>query len=76
MGNKLTPVSPKELEKKIKKLGFEAIRQKGSHKFYMHPDGRTTTIVFHGNDKIGPVLLGKILKEIKITREEFQNLWI
>lgn len=72
--NRLAPISPKDLEKKIKKLGFEAIRQKGSHKFYLHPDGRTTTIIFHGNDKIGPVLLSKILREIKVTREEFKKL--
>ncbi|ODS39182.1 hypothetical protein BEH94_03150 [Candidatus Altiarchaeales archaeon WOR_SM1_SCG] len=71
---RLKPISPKNLEKKIKKLGFELIRQKGSHVFYRHPDGRTTSIPFHGNQEIGPVLLGKILKEIGLTREEFKNI--
>ena len=71
---RLKPISPKDLEKKITKLGFRAIRQKGSHVFYQHPDGRSTTIPFHGNYEIGPVLLGKILKEIKISREEFYRL--
>ncbi len=71
---RLTPISPKNLEKKIIKLGFRAIRQKGSHVFYRHQDGRTTSIPFHGNYEIGPVLLSKILKEIKVKREEFNQL--
>lgn len=71
---RMIPISPKNLEKKIIKLGFRPIRQKGSHVFYRHPDSRTTTIPFHGNHDIGPVLLSKILKEIKISREEFNQL--
>ena len=71
---RLIPISPKNLEKKIIKLGFRPVRQKGSHVFYKHPDGRTTSIPFHGNYEIGPVLLGKILREIKISREEFNQL--
>ncbi|ODS39319.1 MAG: hypothetical protein A7316_05850 [Candidatus Altiarchaeales archaeon WOR_SM1_86-2] len=70
---KLTPISPKRLEKKIKKPGFEPVRQKGSHVFYLHSDGRTTSIPFHGNQEIGPVLL-EILKEIELTREEFKSI--
>ena len=72
--SRLIPISPKNLEKKIIKLGFSPVRQKGSHVFYRHPDGRTTTIPFHGNYDIGPILLGKILKEIKINRDEFNKL--
>ncbi len=72
--NRLTPVSPKHLEKILLKLGFERIRQKGSHVYYRHSDGRRTTIPFHGNEEIGPVLLRKILKEIELAREEYQKL--
>ncbi len=54
-------------------MGFQPTRQKGSHVFYRHPDGRCTTIPFHGNQEIGTVLLCKILKEIKVGREEFEN---
>jgi len=46
--SRLTPISAKELEKKLIKLGFAPIRQKGSHVFYKHPDGRATSIPFHG----------------------------
>ncbi len=72
--SRLVPISPKSLEKKLIKLGFKSIRQCGSHVFYLHSDGRSTTIPFHGNREIGPVLLVKILKEIDISREEFYRL--
>ncbi|MEA3343130.1 MAG: type II toxin-antitoxin system HicA family toxin [archaeon] len=71
---RLIPISPKNLEKKIMKLGFRPVRQKGSHVLYRHPDDRTTSIPFHGNYDIGPVLLGKILKEIELNREEYNQL--
>ncbi len=70
---RLLPISPHKLEKILFQLGFQKIRQKGSHVFYSHQDGRYTTIPFHGNREIGPVLLKTILKEIKLEREDFQN---
>ena len=72
--SRLYPIPPKKLEKKLFSIGFEKIRIKGSHAFYRHPDGRSTTIPFHGNIEIGPVLLGKILKEIKVSRDEYVKM--
>ena len=70
---RLGPISPKKLEKVLLKMGFTPTRQSGSHVFYKHPDGRCTTIPFHGNYEIGVVLLCKILKETKVSREEFER---
>ena len=55
----------------LEREGFQALRQKGSHRFYQHPDGRTTVVPMHSNKKIGRGLLRAILKEIKMDREEF-----
>jgi len=71
---RLAPIRPQKLEKILFSLGFSPIRQKGSHVFYKHKDGRSTSIPFHGSYDIGPVLLGKILKEIDLSREEFFRL--
>lgn len=38
------PAKAKTLEKVAKKLGFEKLRQKGSHARWKHSDGRATTI--------------------------------
>jgi len=62
------------LEKIILKLGFIFIRQKGSHRFYRHPDGRYTTIPHHGNIDLGRPLIREILKQVEITTEDYQSL--
>jgi len=54
------------------KIGFKFIRQKGSHMFFDHPDGRTTVIPNHPGEKIDRGLLNKIIKhDLQMTREEF-----
>ena len=69
--SRLPLLSSLELCKVLKKLGFEEIRQKGSHKYFKHPDGRATVVPMHGNRDIGRGLLRKILNEIQLSREEF-----
>jgi len=71
---KLIPIKPEKLEKLIFSLGFTPLRQKGSHVFYKHLDGRYTTIPFHGAKEIKPNLLQRILKEISLDREEYVRL--
>jgi len=52
---KLPQIDAIKLSKILKKLGFKFIRQKGSHMFFKHTDGRTTIIPFHSGEKIGLV---------------------
>jgi len=68
---KLPLLNSKELCKFLEKIGFESIRQKGSHKFFRHPDGRTTVVPIHPGKDIKRSLLKGILEEIKMTREDF-----
>ncbi|MBN1187186.1 MAG: type II toxin-antitoxin system HicA family toxin [Bacteroidales bacterium] len=70
MSSKLPIVKVKILEKLLLSLGFEIKRQKGSHVFYRHPDGRYTTLPHHGNQEISRSLLRQILREIEITPEQ------
>ena len=58
----------------IRNLGFLIIRQKGSHVFYCHQDGRTTTIPNHPNRDLARPLIREILREIEISVEEFTKL--
>ena len=71
---KLVVISGKEMCKLLEGLGFEKIYGKGSHIRFKHPDGRRTVVPVHGNEDLGPGLLTAILKQIKITREEFEEL--
>jgi predicted RNA binding protein YcfA (HicA-like mRNA interferase family) len=72
--SKLALINALSLERILNKLGFNKIRQRGSHAFYRHPDGRTTTIPFHiGNDLPRP-LLREILREINLSIDEYNKL--
>ena len=51
-------------------LGFQEVRQRGSHRQYRHPDGRGTTVPFHSGRDISPTLLRKIARDIGFTVEE------
>jgi predicted RNA binding protein YcfA (HicA-like mRNA interferase family) len=62
---------PREVTQILTKLGFKKARQKGSHKQFLHPDGRFTTVPFHGSRDISPILLRQIAKDIGLTMDEF-----
>ena len=68
---KLPVLKPKEVVAILEKLGFMEIRQRGSHKQFKHEDGRFTTVPFHQGRDISPLLLKQILKDIKISEEDF-----
>ena len=68
-------LKPNEIIRILNLLGFVEIRQKGSHKQFKHPDGRNTTIPFHKGREISPLLLKKILLDIKVNLEEF-NIYL
>jgi predicted RNA binding protein YcfA (HicA-like mRNA interferase family) len=63
-------LKPREVASILEKFGFVEARQRGSHKQYRHPDGRSTTVPFHGGRDISPILLRQIAKDIGLTIEE------
>ncbi|MFH1290090.1 MAG: type II toxin-antitoxin system HicA family toxin [Nanoarchaeota archaeon] len=71
---KLVPVSGKKMCKLLENLGFQAIHAKGSHIRFKHEDGRRTVVPVHGNEDLGKGLISAILRQIKITKEEFEEL--
>ena len=68
---KLPLLSAREVIRILRKMGFEEIRQKGSHKYFKHSDGRATVVPVHPGRDIGRGLLKKIINEIEVDREEF-----
>ncbi|MDE1977467.1 MAG: type II toxin-antitoxin system HicA family toxin [Elusimicrobia bacterium] len=61
------------MEKLLFALGFEKTRQKGSHAFYRHADARTTTLPHHPGRDLSRPLIREILREIKLSPEEFSQ---
>jgi predicted RNA binding protein YcfA (HicA-like mRNA interferase family) len=50
------------------------VRSKGSHHFLRHSDGRTTVVPVHSGETIGRGLMGSILRDVKLTRDQLQQL--
>ncbi len=71
--SRLRIVDSRTLEKVLFSLGFESVRQKGSHIFYRHSDGRTTTIPHHGGRVLARPLIREILREIDITIDDYNK---
>lgn len=62
-----------EFSRVARALGFIAVRQKGSHQRWQHPDGRATTLPIHSATISGP-LFYMILKQLGISANEFNEL--
>lgn len=70
---KLRLINAKKLDKLLLSLGFESVRQKGSHVFYRHPDGRTTTVPHHSGRVLARPLIREILREIELTVDDYNK---
>ena len=68
---KLPVLKPREVVTRLEKLGFDEIRQRGSHKQFRHADGRGTTVPFYPSRNISPILLRQIARDIGMTAEDF-----
>ena len=65
-------LSGKDLIKMFENWGFVVVRQRASHVFLQHPDGRRLTIPVY--DQVPINLLNWILAEARISREEFLKM--
>ena len=52
-------------------LGFEEVRQRGSHKRFHHADGRATTVPVHGGRDLSPILIRRIALDAGLITGEF-----
>jgi len=68
------PPSARKVIKALSNLGFRIARKRGSHVVMKHLDGRITVIPVHAGERIGIGLLLKIIKDVKLSKEEFMKL--
>jgi predicted RNA binding protein YcfA (HicA-like mRNA interferase family) len=72
---RLHPVRARDIIRFLDYLGFEQVRQKGSHKFFRHPDGRTATVPDHRGEELGRGILAKILRDAESSPAQFL-IWL
>lgn len=71
---KLPVLTPNQLIKKLKKLGFTLDHTSGSHQVFFHREtGRRAVVPFHLSD-LKPGTLNSLLKEAGISREELSSV--
>ena len=63
-----------EFRRVANKLGFQRVRQVGSHERWKHQDGRATTIPIHRGREIGPPLFYRILEQLGIDEQRFEQM--
>ncbi|HNW92732.1 MAG TPA: type II toxin-antitoxin system HicA family toxin [bacterium] len=61
------------LIKTLAQFGFIVVRQRGSHHFLRHADGRCTVVPVHRGEIIGRGLLAKILRDCDIFKSDIQK---
>ena len=64
----------REFQRAAASLGFVRRRQTGSHERWTHADGRSVTIPLHGGREIGPPLFFKILRQLNVPLDVFDQL--
>ena len=74
MSPRLPSVTARKVIRVLEAIGFERIRQSGSHATFRHPDGRWTIISIHPGKTIPRGTLRKILRDAGLTVEEFIEL--
>ena len=72
--SKLSIVSSAQMSKIIRHLGFSFVRQKGSHAYFKHADGRATVIPIHKSEDLGRGLIRAILRDIDLLPEQYEKL--
>jgi predicted RNA binding protein YcfA (HicA-like mRNA interferase family) len=58
----------------LEKAGFKVVRIRVSHHVLRHPDGRGTSVPVHGNEAVRVGTLRAILRDCRLSVDEFLHL--
>ena len=71
--SKLSLVSSKQMVKIIETIGFEKLRQNGSHARYGNGEGKFTVVPMHNRD-LPRGLIRSILNDVNLTVEDYETI--
>ncbi len=67
----IPPLKSREVIRGLEALGFVRVRQKGSHALFHHTDCRRAPIPIHPTKSLSPYFVSDVLKQLRITEEDF-----
>jgi len=69
------PVLPgRKIIRALEQIGFQVVRQRGSHIRLRHEDGRVVTVPVHAGQDISRGLLRKILRDAELSPQELEDM--
>ena len=71
---RLPSLTGEQVVKALGKVGFQVLRQRGSHVYLKHPDGRATVVPVHKGESVGRGLVRKIMQDAELSRDDFLKL--
>lgn len=74
MDGRLTPVSRRELVKRLRKIGFDGPFSGGKHQAMRHPDGRRIILPNPHQSDVGSSLLKRILRQAGISEAQWHEV--
>ena len=64
-------LTSREFIRTMHRLGFETIRQTGSHVIIRHPDGRCVVVPDHGSKDLRKGFAKKLIREAQVKVSDF-----
>ena len=76
MSPKLPAITAKDLVRVAQRVGFTFRRQRGSHAIYVRDSDKARIVIpMHSGKNLKPKTLRGIMADMKLSAEEFQNLF-
>ena len=72
--SRLPVLSAREVIRMLEHMGFEIVRQRGSHIRLKHEDGRVVTVPVHSGQQISRGLLRKILRDVELSPKDLEDI--
>ena len=74
MAPHLPQISGRDAVKAFSKIGYRAVRQRGSHIRLVHADPKRTPLTIPDHTEIAVGLLRRLLRDADLSFDEFQKL--
>ena len=71
--SRLVPVRSQVMVRILEQADFQFVRQRGSHAFYRHPDGRATVVPMHRGD-LPKGTIREIIRDTELSVDEYDRL--
>ena len=73
--SRLRAVRARDMIRYLQSPGFSQVRQRGSHRFFSHLDGRTATVPDHRGEDLGRGIVHSIPRDIDKTPADLMK-WL